>query len=172
MDPDILRAKVQVFVELYQQGEEMKQQALEIAAYRCAEEEFQRATELEQRLVGIVGHDIRTPLMAILTTAQAQLASSPLAPAQRIAFERVARGGERIRQIVDLLLDFTRARLGGGIPVVLQAGDRIATQRHATNTAFAFVFLCTARGRRFVARASSACRRRRSDQPERQDSPR
>jgi signal transduction histidine kinase len=48
---------------------------------------------------------------------------SSIEPAQRRAFERVERGGERIRQIVDLLLDFTRARLGGGIPVSRRPGD-------------------------------------------------
>jgi signal transduction histidine kinase len=123
VDPAILRAKVQVFVELYLRGEEMKRQALEIAAHRRAEEELQRAAEFEQHLVGIVGHDIRTPLSVILVTAQAHLASNQLEPAQRTGFERVARSGERIHQISELLLDFTRARLGGGIPVVLQAQD-------------------------------------------------
>ncbi len=123
VDPDILRAKVQVFVDLYLRGEEVKRQALELEARRRAEEELQRASELEQQLVGIVGHDIRTPLTAILATAQVQLASGQLPAAQQKAFERVARGGQRIQQIVDLLLDFTRARLGGGIPITPRAGD-------------------------------------------------
>lgn len=138
VDPDILRAKVQVFVDLYLRGEEVKRQALELAARRRAEEELQRAAELEQQLVGIVGHDIRTPLSVILTTANSQLASGGLDSPQRKAFERVARGGERIQQIVDLLLDFTRARLGGGIPVVARAGDlndlchRVVDELHVT----------------------------------------
>jgi signal transduction histidine kinase len=123
VDPDILRSKVRVFVDLYLRGEQLKRQALEIAEHRRVQEEFLRAAELEQQLVGIVGHDIRTPLSAILTTAQAQLRSDQLMPAQRTAFERVARGGERIRQIADLLLDFTRARIGGGIPVSRRPGD-------------------------------------------------
>jgi signal transduction histidine kinase len=123
VDPDILRAKVRVFVELYMRGEQMKRQALEIATHQRTEAELQRAAELEQQLVGIVGHDIRTPLSAILATAQTQLATGPLEPALRTAFERVARGGERIHQVVDLLLDFTRARIGGGIPLTLRTGD-------------------------------------------------
>ncbi len=138
VDPDILRSKVRVFVDLYLRGEQLKRQALEIAAHRRAQEEFLRATELEQQLVGIVGHDIRTPLSAILASARAQLASDQLEPAQRTAFERVARGGERIGQIVDLLLDFTRARIGGGIPVARRPGDlnemcrRVADELQAT----------------------------------------
>ena len=123
VDPDILRSKVQVFVDLYLRGEQLKRQALELVEHRRAQEELERAAELEQQLVGIVGHDIRTPLSAILATTQVQLASEQLEPAQRRAFERVARGGERIGQIVDLLLDFTRARIGGGIPVSRRPGD-------------------------------------------------
>jgi signal transduction histidine kinase len=123
VDPDILRSKVKVFVDLFLRGEQLKRQALEIAEHRRIQEQFQRAAELEQQLVGIVGHDVRTPLSAILATAQAQLALCQLEPAQRTAFERVARGGERIRRIVDLLLDFTRARIGGGIPVSRTLGD-------------------------------------------------
>ncbi len=138
VDPDILRAKVQVFVDLFLRGEEVKRQELELAARRRAAEELQRAAELEQQLVGIVGHDIRTPLAVILTTAKTQLDSGALDASRRKAFERVARGGERIQQIVDLLLDFTRARLGGGIPVVPQAGDlndlchRVVDELHVT----------------------------------------
>jgi len=123
VDPDILRSKVRVFVDLYLRGEQLKRQALELAEHRRAQEELLRAAELEQQLVGIVGHDIRTPLSTILATAQGQLASEQLAPTHRTAFERVAHGGERIRRMVDLLLDFTRARIGGGIPVSRRAGD-------------------------------------------------
>jgi signal transduction histidine kinase len=138
VDPNILCAKVQVFVDLYLRGEEVKRQALELAEQRRAAEELRRAAELEQQLVGVVGHDIRTPLSVILATASAQLGSQGLPAEQRKAFERVARGGERIQQIVDLLLDFTRARLGGGIPVVPQAGDlndlciRVVDELHVT----------------------------------------
>ncbi|RYZ38197.1 MAG: hybrid sensor histidine kinase/response regulator [Myxococcaceae bacterium] len=123
VDPDILRAKVSVFVELYLRGEQLRQQALELAERRRVEEELQRTAELEQQIVGIVGHDIRSPLAAILTTANLQLARETLPEGQRKAFERVVRGGQRIQRIVEQLLDFTRARLGGGIPVVPSPGD-------------------------------------------------
>ncbi|MFP2956725.1 ATP-binding protein [Myxococcus sp. 1LA] len=123
VDPDILRAKVQVFVDLYLRGEQVKRQAVELAERRRVEEAAQRASELEQQLMGIVGHDIRTPLSVVLTTAKSQLSSGALEPAQQKAFERVARSGERIQHIVDLLMDFTRSRLGDGIPVMPRAGD-------------------------------------------------
>jgi len=133
VDPDILRAKVQVFVDLHRRGEQVKRQALELAERRRAEEAARRAAELEQQLMGIVGHDIRTPLSVVLATAKSQLANQHLAPEQRTAFERVARSGERIHHIVDLLMDFTRSRLGGGIPVEPRAGDLNALCREVVD---------------------------------------
>jgi signal transduction histidine kinase len=139
VDPDILRSKVQVFVDLYQRGELLKRQAVELAERRRHEAELLRAAELEQQLVAIVGHDIRNPLNAILTTAQTQLTQGALSPAQSKAFERVQRGGERIEQIVSLLLDFTRARIGNGLPVVRSEGDlrelvvRVVDEFHASH---------------------------------------
>lgn len=146
VDPHILRSKVRVFVDLYLRGEQLKRQALELAARRRAEEELRRASELEQQLVGIVSHDIRTPLTAILATARAQLDADGLTPQQRTAFERVSRGGQRIHQIVDLLLDFTRARLGGGIPVSPRSGDidelcrRLVDEFHAAHPTRALAY--------------------------------
>lgn len=118
LDPDILRSKVSVFVELFVRGVELKERALEMAERRRAEEELKRSAQFEQQLLGIVSHDIRTPLSTILACAKHQLEMGELNPEARKAFLRVHRGGERIRNMVDLLLDFTRARLGRGIPVV------------------------------------------------------
>ncbi|WIG93489.1 hybrid sensor histidine kinase/response regulator [Myxococcus sp. SDU36] len=133
VDPDILRAKVRVFVMLHLRGEQVKRQAVELAERRRAEQAAQRASELEQQLMGIVGHDIRTPLSVVLTTAKSQLSGGALAPAQQKAFERVARSGERIQHIVELLMDFTRSRLGGGLPVMPRAGDLNALCREVVD---------------------------------------
>lgn len=138
VEPDILRAKVKVFVDLYVRGERVREQALEIAEQRRKAEALERWAEVERQLVGIVGHDIRTPLAAIAMTAKLQLDSGALAPAQQTAFERVARSSDRIAKIVDVLLDFTRARIGGGIPVHRRRGDlhelcrRIIDEFHAS----------------------------------------
>jgi len=129
VDPEILRAKVSAFIELHQQRERLKVQAVELAAQRRAQEALLQARELEEQLVGIVGHDIKSPLSAVLATSQGQLASAQLEPAQRRAFERIARSGQRIAGIVDLLLDFTRARVGGGIPLARRRTDLLEVCR-------------------------------------------
>jgi signal transduction histidine kinase len=117
IDPDVLRAKVGAFLELRKRGELIRRQERELDERRRAELEARRANELEQQLVAIVGHDVRGPLSAILATAQVQLRNGDLPEPQRRAFERVERSAQRITQIVALLLDYTRARIGRGIPL-------------------------------------------------------
>jgi signal transduction histidine kinase len=123
IDADILRAKVSVFVDLYLRGEQLKSQAMELSERRRIEAEIAAAVEFQQRLVGIVGHDIRSPLSALLATAKMLLAMGQLTERQSKAIERIARSGGRIESIVRLLLDFASARIGGGIQIHPRAMD-------------------------------------------------
>jgi signal transduction histidine kinase len=117
IDSEILRAKVSVFVELYQRGEMLKNQAMELSERRRIEAEIAAAVEFQQRLVGIVGHDIRSPLAALLATAKMLLTMGELTDRQAKAIDRIARSGVRIESIVQVLLDFASARIGGGIQI-------------------------------------------------------
>lgn len=117
IDADILRAKVSVFVDLYNRGEQLKAQAMELSERRRMEAEIAGAIEFQQRLVGIIGHDIRSPLAALLATAKMLLGMGELTERQSKAIERIARSGVRIESIVQVLLDFATARIGGGIRV-------------------------------------------------------
>lgn len=117
VDADILRTKVSVFVDLYRRGEMLKLQAMELSERRRIEAEIAAAVEFQQRLVGIVGHDIRSPLSALLATAKMLLTMGELTERQAKAIERIARSGVRIEGIVRVLLDFASARIGGGIQI-------------------------------------------------------
>jgi len=93
-------------------AEAVRQYGKERDQERAAHQEFQ------QRLLGIVGHDIRGPLTAIKASAGYLEARGDLLPAQVKPLQRIAAGAERIQALVMTLLDFTRARLGRGLPVV------------------------------------------------------
>jgi signal transduction histidine kinase len=77
-----------------------------------------RANEL---FAGVLAHDLRTPLAAMMTAAQLLLMQRDGAPPGFEADAKVARrilaSGERMTAMIDQLLDFTRARSGGGIAV-------------------------------------------------------
>ena len=97
-----------------------------VSARRAAEAasaELQRRHEFEQHLAGIVGHDLRNPLHAILMSSTLLLQMEELDErATRIA-RRIRASAERSARMIRDLLDFTQARLGGGIPIVSRATD-------------------------------------------------
>jgi PAS domain S-box-containing protein len=80
----------------------------------------------EQQLVGIASHDLRSPLQAILLSAQALLRNEALDARTTRGVVRIQTSAERALRLVRDLLDFTHARLGGGIPV-----QRRALELHA-----------------------------------------
>jgi signal transduction histidine kinase len=77
--------------------------------------------DLEQSkeiFLAILGHDLRTPLGAIYTSARFMLDTGDLEEPHRTLAARITGSARRTLQMVGDLLDFTRSRLGGGIPVV------------------------------------------------------
>lgn len=67
--------------------------------------------------LAILGHDLRTPLSAILTSARFMLDVGELAEPHLTLITRIAGASTRMERMVGDLLDFTRGRLGGGIPI-------------------------------------------------------
>ena len=93
--------------------------------------ERRRAQEVQRHLVGIVGHDLRTPLTAIATSASFMLRDPGLTDKHRRTIGRVASGAERMTRLINDLLDYSRARLGQGMPVSRRPTDLDAICRGA-----------------------------------------
>lgn len=70
-----------------------------------------------ETFIGILGHDLRTPLGAIITSARFLLDLDESSPTSRALIATIASSGERMNVMVDDLLDFTRARLGVSMPI-------------------------------------------------------
>jgi signal transduction histidine kinase len=87
--------------------------------------------QFQERLVSIVGHDLRNPLSAVLVSTQMLLKrKEDLREGQVQAVERIARSASRIDALGNLLMDFTQARLGGGVPLRREQSDaRPAVER-------------------------------------------
>ena len=82
----------------------------EVTAERAAEE-FQR------NVLGIVSHDLRNPLGAIVTGARLLTRGEDVTPRQAKLAGRVLGAAERMERIVQMLLDYAQASAGRGIPV-------------------------------------------------------
>jgi signal transduction histidine kinase len=76
----------------------------------------------KQMFLGILGHDLRNPLSTILTTAR-MMTMRELPPDEAKKLRRIVSSGDRMRRMVDQILDVTRAKLAAGIPVKPERGQ-------------------------------------------------
>lgn len=95
----------------------------DIHEFKSIREELARRTEFEQHLVGIVSHDLRNPLNAILLGAQTLAMLDELGPRSAKVALRMQAAAERGARMIRDLLDFTQARLGGGLPITRSTLD-------------------------------------------------
>ena len=81
------------------------------------ERETEETARFREHFVGVVGHDLRNPLTAIITSAQLLLRYGRLDEPQQRVVNRVASSAGRMARMIADLLDFARTRLGGGFPI-------------------------------------------------------
>jgi signal transduction histidine kinase len=79
-----------------------------------------RVDEAREQFIGILGHDLRTPLASIVAGIEI-LRELPQPVGTIVA--RMGRSANRIEAIIRDLLDFARGRLGGGIPIAPKPCD-------------------------------------------------
>jgi signal transduction histidine kinase len=89
----------------------------DITGKKAAEEAAVRAEYLREQLLGVVGHDLRTPLNALQLGISALQLDTKLEDRQSRQLTVMGRAARRMERMIHELLDFTRARLAGGIPV-------------------------------------------------------
>jgi sigma-B regulation protein RsbU (phosphoserine phosphatase) len=79
--------------------------------------------EFREQLIGIVGHDLRNPLTTIQMAAQLLLQCEGLGAKETELTRKITRGALLATRLIDQLLDLTRSRLGGGIPIDPRRSD-------------------------------------------------
>jgi PAS domain S-box-containing protein len=102
---------------------------VDVTELRRAEAAARQAAEFGERLIGIVSHDLRNPLNAIYLAVTQLLQSETLSAREQRAAARAAKSVDRMKRMISELLDFTRGRLGGGIPIHRVSGDLRAVVR-------------------------------------------
>lgn len=109
--------------------------ARDLRTERRHEAELQAVRERERHLLGMVGHDLRNPLQVVKISVNL-LRAPNLAPERRPqVYQRIeAAAGQAERLIADLL-DFTRLRIGGGMPLNGDLVDLTQVAREAIDDA-------------------------------------
>lgn len=89
----------------------------------AAERALRERADFEEKLIGIVGHDLRQPLQTISMAAGIVLRQPGLDARALVGVQRITAASARMQRMLRDILDFTRARLGGGIPVERVGSD-------------------------------------------------
>jgi two-component system, sensor histidine kinase and response regulator len=122
IDPHILRSKVGTFVEL-------EQQKLALAEQLAKTSETLRLNEM---FTAMLGHDLRGPLSAIVMDAML-LERRATEEATRKSAARTTRSAQRMSRMIVEMLDLSRGRLAGGIPIRRQPLDLRALVEQIVN---------------------------------------
>jgi PAS domain S-box-containing protein len=104
---------------------------LAVEREQVAREDAERAARFSEMFVGILGHDLRNPLNAIAMATS--LIESRAGGDDRIAkpATRIASSSRRMARMIDQLLDFTRIRVGRGLPLDYRPTDLAEVARGA-----------------------------------------
>ncbi len=81
------------------------------------------AAQFRERLLGIIGHDLRNPLNSIVVAAQLLAEGNNLPGRGAWLASRIIESGQRMGRMIDQLANFTRARSGGGFELELAPCD-------------------------------------------------
>lgn len=107
LDPHAVRSKVNVFVDLFRQRQELQ----------SAQDELQRAVKMRDDFMSMVGHELRNPLNSVYLQAQLRrkMLLAPTPPDTGAMLRMVERDERQIRSMIRLLddmLDVSRLRTG------------------------------------------------------------
>jgi two-component system sensor histidine kinase/response regulator len=125
IEPHILKSKADVFFQLYRSKQQLAQELRERTDM----------LRLSEMFTAVLGHDLRNPLNAIVTSAHL-LQRQSKDEAIRQTAERILSSGKRMGRMIEDILDLARARLAGGIPLKreqLELGsliERVVREHH------------------------------------------
>ncbi len=130
-DASALRARVKTLCRIRALHERARLAEEERAE---AEERLARDAAFRERFIGILGHDLRSPLTTVVIGSASIVAAVEAAPA-RTAAQRIHRNARRMERMIADLLDFTRSRQDAGMPVELADMDMAAVVERAVQEA-------------------------------------
>ncbi len=117
--PDILRAKIAVFVDLFRKTEQIKRQAderesliREQAIAEHARAEAERASEAKDRFLAMLSHELRTPLTPVLASVLTLEREQGIPDGMHESLQLIRRNVELEARLIDDLLDLTRISTG------------------------------------------------------------
>ena len=107
-------AAIPVWMNVFAIGDQDTGQPIAFATILRDITEQKKLDALRERLLGIVGHDLRSPLAAISMAAATLAARDSQTEQDARTVARISRSCDRMGRMIQQLMDFTRVRLRGG----------------------------------------------------------
>jgi signal transduction histidine kinase len=120
IEAHLLRSKIGVFIELYRQRQLLGRQL----------EEHRQLVRTAEMMTGVLGHDLRNPLGAIVSSAEVLRLIAPHDEQIQKVARTILSSSARMRRLIEQLLDFATARLGA-LPVRKAETDLAELAEHA-----------------------------------------
>ena len=103
--------------ELAGQADEAKNRA------QAIERELRAVAEFREMFIGVLAHDLRNPLNTMVMATGLLTAHGRLTPEDARLVNRISNSGHRMARMITQVVDFTRARLGGGFDLIRAPSD-------------------------------------------------
>ena len=112
--PEVLRAKVSVFVDLYRMTQEVRQQAnaqVNLAKEHAARLTAERSNRAKSEFLANISHELRTPMNAIIGMTDLALGEE-LSPTLREFLTTARSNAQVLLELLNEILDFSRLEAG------------------------------------------------------------
>jgi PAS domain S-box-containing protein len=91
--------------------------AVDVTEEKRIQNELAAALEFRDRVIAIIGHDLRNPLSAVLGIVGLARLDQTMPQVQRNHFHQIDTAARRMIEMIKSLLDFTQARFVGRLPI-------------------------------------------------------
>ena len=108
-------------------------EALDLSLTLSISEFMDRLNRSRENFLGILGHDLRDPLSTIATAAKLMLEEGFDQSTMPDLAGRIVRTAERMHQLIVDLLDFTRTRVAGSMPIQRRETDLTRTVQNVAD---------------------------------------
>jgi signal transduction histidine kinase len=126
LDAPAIRATFELFAQLISSELDREDQLSHVQTHLS---NAQEVAKLREEFIAVLGHDVRNPLHSIMFSAEAL--SYRVTDSKALGLiQSMQRSCQRIASLVENMLDFTRGRLGGGIPAEIEVDHQLANELH------------------------------------------